>query len=40
MGATLDQTAPGVGFILEIWKGHKNGGAGFWTALERLENHF
>ncbi|MBL0350878.1 MAG: N-acetylneuraminate synthase family protein [Elusimicrobia bacterium] len=40
MGAALDRSAPGVGFIPEIWQGHKNGGAGFWTALERLENHF
>lgn len=39
LGAALDRSAPGAGFIPEIWQGHKNGGAGFWTALERLENH-
>ena len=33
----LDRTASGVGFIPEIWQGHKDAGAGFWTALERLE---
>lgn len=33
----LDRLAPGVGFIPEIWQGHVDGGAGFWTALERLE---
>ena len=24
-------------FIPEIWQGHKNGGEGFWIALEKLE---
>ncbi|GAA1345179.1 N-acetylneuraminate synthase family protein [Kocuria palustris] len=33
----LDRLAPGVSFIPEIWQGHVDGGAGFWTALERLE---
>lgn len=28
---------PGASFITEIWQGHKNGGEGFWIALERLE---
>lgn len=28
---------PGASFIPEIWQGHKNGGEGFWIALERLE---
>lgn len=32
--------APGASFIPEIWQGHKNGGDGFWTALERLERWF
>lgn len=36
----LDRLAPGVGFIPEIWQGHVNNGAGFWTALERLEKWF
>lgn len=33
----LDQLAPTVGFIPEIWQGHENNGEGFWVALERLE---
>lgn len=36
----LDRGAPGVGFIPEIWQGHVNNGAGFWTALDRLEEWF
>ena len=36
----LDALAPGVSFIPEIWQGHVNGGEGFWTALERLEQWF
>ncbi|MDP4540582.1 N-acetylneuraminate synthase family protein [Qipengyuania sp. DY56-A-20] len=36
----LDRTAPDAGFIPEIWQGHKDGGAGFWCALERLEKWF
>ena len=32
--------APQAGFIPEIWQGHRNGGEGFWTALERLERWF
>ena len=30
-GIGLDISVP------EIWQGHKNGGEGFWVALERLE---
>ena len=33
----LDDLAPGIGFIPEIWQGHVNDGEGFWVALERLE---
>jgi N-acetylneuraminate synthase len=33
----LDELAPGIGFIPEIWQGHVNDGEGFWVALERLE---
>ncbi|MBS1699357.1 MAG: N-acetylneuraminate synthase family protein [Actinobacteria bacterium] len=33
----LDRLAPGVPFIPEIWQGHVDNGAGFWTALDRLE---
>lgn len=36
----LDRLAPGVGFIPEIWQGHKNDGEGFWVALDRLEEWF
>jgi len=39
MGEMLTQYAENVSFIPEIWQGHKNGGAGFWTALERLEKY-
>jgi N-acetylneuraminate synthase len=36
----LDALAPKASFIPEIWQGHKNGGEGFWVALERLEQWF
>lgn len=36
----LDQFAPKVSFIPEIWRGHENDGEGFWIALERLEKWF
>ncbi len=36
----LDERAPNIGFIPEIWQGHKNNGEGFWIGLERLENWF
>lgn len=36
----LDELAPGVPFIPEIWMGHVNNGEGFWTALDRLEEWF
>lgn len=36
----LDELAPGVAFIPEIWMGHVNNGEGFWTGLERLEQWF
>ena len=34
------QFVPNIGFIPEIWQGHKNNGEGFWIALERLEKSF
>ena len=34
----LQALAPDASFIPEIWQGHKNDGAGFWRALELLEN--
>jgi hypothetical protein len=35
--STVNEIIPEVSFIPEIWQGHKNGGEGFWVALERLE---
>jgi len=37
LGKILDAGCPKASFIPEIWQGHKNGGEGFWIALERLE---
>lgn len=37
LGAILRKGCPTATFIPEIWQGHKNGGEGFWIALERLE---
>ena len=37
LGAILENGCPDVSFIPEIWQGHKNGGEGFWVAMERLE---
>lgn len=37
LGKILDKTCPKAGFIPEIWQGHKNDGAGFWYALDKLE---
>ena len=37
LGAILNKGCLQTSFIPEIWQGHKNGGEGFWTALERLE---
>lgn len=34
---TILAVNPDASFIPEIWQGHKNGGEGFWVALERLE---
>jgi len=40
LGDDLAKWAPGISFIPEIWQGHKNGGEGFWIALDRLEQAF
>lgn len=40
LGEILDQGCPQASFIPEIWQGHKNGGEGFWVALDRLEGSF
>lgn len=37
LGDILRAGCPTASFIPEIWQGHKNGGEGFWVALERLE---
>jgi N-acetylneuraminate synthase len=37
LGTILNEGCPNASFIPEIWQGHKNGGEGFWVALERLE---
>jgi N-acetylneuraminate synthase len=37
LGAILCEHCPRASFIPEIWQGHKNGGEGFWIALEKLE---
>jgi N-acetylneuraminate synthase len=40
LGEILTTGCPEASFIPEIWQGHKNGGEGFWIALERLEKFF
>jgi len=37
LGKILQEGCPQASFIPEIWQGHKNGGEGFWIALEKLE---
>jgi len=37
LGKIFQARCPGASFIPEIWQGHKNGGEGFWIAMERLE---
>lgn len=37
LGGILREGCPDASFIPEIWQGHKNGGEGFWIALEKLE---
>lgn len=37
LGNILQTGCPKASFIPEIWQGHKNGGEGFWLALEKLE---
>ena len=38
LASILDDYCPKASFIPEIWQGHKNGGEGFWIALEKLES--
>ena len=40
LASILDKYCPDASFIPEIWQGHKNGGEGFWIALEYLETIF
>lgn len=37
LAEVLDRHCPDASFVPEIWQGHKDGGAGFWFALDRLE---
>jgi len=37
LGKILKEGCTDASFIPEIWQGHKNGGEGFWIALEKLE---
>ncbi|MBU46984.1 MAG: acetylneuraminic acid synthetase [Flavobacteriales bacterium] len=37
LGSILKEGCPSASFIPEIWQGHKNGGEGFWIAMEKLE---
>lgn len=39
LGKILRDGCPQASFIPEIWQGHKNGGEGFWIALEKLESY-
>jgi N-acetylneuraminate synthase len=38
-GEDIKRYAPNASFIPEIWQGHKEGGEGFWIALDRLESN-
>jgi N-acetylneuraminate synthase len=38
LGEILRKGCPKSSFIPEIWQGHKNGGEGFWIALNKLES--
>lgn len=40
LASALQRTCPNASFVPEIWQGHKQGGAGFWYALDRLERYF
>ena len=40
LATIFDDLCPNASFIPEIWQGHKNGGEGFWLALEKLDSIF
>lgn len=37
LASALEESCPDASFVPEIWQGHKDGGAGFWYALDKLE---
>lgn len=37
LGEVLNDVCPDASFVPEVWQGHKDGGAGFWYALDQLE---
>ena len=39
LATILNKTCPNAPFIPQVWQGHKDGGSGFWSALEYLENY-
>ena len=39
LATILNKTCPNAPFIPEVWQGHKDGGSGFWSAIEYLENY-
>lgn len=40
LAEVLNKNCPKVPFIPEVWQGHKDNGAGFWSALNFLEKYF
>ena len=40
LGKAISKLCPSASFIPEIWQGHKDGGRGFWLAMEKLEEYF
>ena len=40
LSTCLNAACPDAPFIPEVWQGHKDGGAGFWSALKYLESYF
>ena len=35
----IENSFANVSFVPEVWQGHKNSGAGFWNALDKLESY-
>jgi sialic acid synthase SpsE/sugar phosphate isomerase/epimerase len=40
MAEILEACCPDASFIPEVWQGHQDGGTGFWSALQKLEQWF